>query len=97
MVRPIEIKFVVCLETKNQCISHRSWLGYIFTCAREHVQMCPLFASPGMAERTGLRFGVWLDIEVLDRRFIKVRSIVHLLVRTYVPLFLISIRLDALP
>ena len=41
MAQPIVTKFGVCLKTKKRCIMHRSWVGYICTCVRPHVQMCP--------------------------------------------------------
>ena len=59
MAPPIVTKFGVCLETKQQCILHRSWVGYICTYTRTHVQMCP-FSASGYGQ-IALQFGVWLD------------------------------------
>ena len=37
MAQPIVTKSGVCLETKWRRIMHRSWVGYICTCARADV------------------------------------------------------------
>ena len=49
MAQPIVTKFGVCLETKQRCILHRSWVRYM-----------PHFGIPETAGRIELKFVVWL-------------------------------------
>ena len=58
----IATKFGVWLEPMYRCISHRSWVLCICTCARAHVQMFPSVSFLGMARQIALKFGVWLEI-----------------------------------
>ena len=71
MARPIVTKFGVRLETKQRCILHRSWVGYISTCARAHVQMYPIFCISETAGRIAVKF-LCVARDLLHRRSTKV-------------------------
>ena len=45
MCWPILAKFGVCLETRQLCMLHMSWVGYICMCTRPHMQVCPFSVS----------------------------------------------------
>ena len=82
MAQPIVTKFGVCLETKWRRIMHRSWVGYICTCARADVPFPYLVNG-------------WTDCDEIwyvvrdppARRFTEVDDGVQLYVRTCAPLF----------
>ena len=79
MARPIVIKFGACLEAKQRCILHRSWVGYICTCTRALVQMCPLsrISETDCAE-------IWYVVrDPVARLFAKVKCGAQLYVRNF--------------
>ena len=76
----------VCLETKRRCILHRSWAGYICTCARADVPPFPYLGN-GWTDCAE----IWcVARDPLARLFAKVHGGAQLHVSTCAPLFRIS-------
>ena len=80
----IVTKFDVCLETKSECILHRSWVAYPLLAFLEN----PIFRISETAGRTALKFGLWLETHYLG--VLKVNGGVQVHMRTCAPLLRIS-------
>ena len=61
MASSIVTKLGMCLETKQRCVLYRSSVGYICTCGRAQVRMCPFFRISETTGRIALKFGVSLE------------------------------------